>query len=69
MTVAQAKDPFKGVLEVSCNLLSEGSMGYGLYGKNTGQKGKPLKEYAQDKKAILFVNVASEWGLTDSNYT
>lgn len=32
--------------------------------------GKPLSfELFKGKKAILVVNVASQWGLTQSNYT
>ena len=29
---------------------------------------KLLSEICADKKAVLFVNVASKWGLTDKNY-
>ena len=34
----------------------------------SGEEAKPLSAVCADKKAILIVNVATKWGLTDKNY-
>lgn len=51
--------PTMGVLEIPAKLIHEAphDPSKSLY---VDYRGKPLKEYAQGAKAILFVNVASE---------
>jgi glutathione peroxidase len=50
--------PVKSVLDCSIKKLEDDSSTQAL----------TLKEHAPDKKAYLFVNVASSWGLTPANY-
>jgi len=59
--------PTMGVLEISAKLIDEPlhDPEVTLYQE---YRGKQLKEYTKDAKAILFVNVASEWGIADVNY-
>jgi len=36
--------------------------------EKTVYDGDPLSKYCEGKKAVLCVNVATNWGLTDRNY-
>ena len=48
---------YDNVLPIPCRLLMEEST-----------KPVEISKHCEGSKAILFVNVASKWGLTDKNY-